>query len=302
MHDNTPNDADTSHLRGPASTVDPMSRTTLVIGATGKTGRRVVERLRAAGMPVKEASRSSEVLFDWERPETWAPAFAGVDAAYITYYPDLALPGAADAVGQLADVALAEGVRRLVLLAGRGEEGARRAEMRLQSTGADWTIVRCGFFAQNFSEMFTEPISHGVMAMPEGSGADPFLDIDDIADVVVAALQDDRHIGRLYELTGPRVVTLAEVATMLTDAIGRPVEYVRMSRAAYSGQLTAAGIPDGVADHITEVIVDALDGRNASTTNDVELVLGRPARDFAEFARDAAAAGAWDLPVAAVGA
>lgn len=288
-------DNNTTQNPNPGAPADPMSRTTLVIGATGKTGRRVVERLRAARMPVKEASRSSEVLFDWERTDTWAPAFEGVDAAYVTYYPDLALPGAADAVGELADVALSQGVRRLVLLAGRGEEGAQKAEMRLQSTDADWTIIRCGFFAQNFSEMFADPISHGVMAMPEGSGADPFLDIDDVADVIVAALQDDAHIGQLHELTGPRIVTLDEVAETLTDAIGRPVQYLSMSQPDYTAELTQAGVPDDAAAHITEVIVDALDGRNAWTTTGVEQVLGRPARDFTEFARDAAAAGAWDL-------
>lgn len=276
---------------------DPMQRTTLVIGATGKTGRRVVARLRTAGMPVKEASRSSEVLFDWEQPATWAPAFDGIDAAYITYYPDLALPGAADAVGELADIALSRGVRRLVLLAGRGEEGAQKAEMRLQSTDADWTIVRCGFFAQNFSEMFADPIRHGVMALPDGSGADPLLDIDDIADVVVAALQNDDHIGKLYELTGPQVISLDEVATILTEAIGRPVQYVSMSHADYTAELTQAGIPDDSAAHITDVIIEALDGRNAWTTNDVELVLGRPARTFTDYARNAAAAGAWALSV-----
>ena len=281
----------------PGTPVDPMQRTTLVIGATGKTGRRVVDRLRSAGMDVKEASRSSEVRFDWEQPETWAPAFDGVDAAYITYYPDLALPGAADAVGALVDVALSRGARRLVLLAGRGEEGARKAEVRLQSTDADWTIVRCGFFAQNFSEMFADPISHGIMAMPEGSGADPFLDIDDVADVVLEALQNDDHIGKLYELTGPRTITLDEVATTLGDAIGRPVQYLPISRTEYTDELTQAGIPEASAAHITEVIVDALDGRNAWTTNDVELVLGRRPRDFGVFARDAAASGAWALTV-----
>jgi uncharacterized protein YbjT (DUF2867 family) len=292
LHPNQHTNLDPSQHTNP---MNPMERTTLVIGATGKTGRRVVERLRAACMAVKEASRSSEVHFDWEQPSTWEPAFDGVDAAYITYYPDLALPGAAEAVGALADVALSQGVRRLVLLAGRGEHGAQKAEERLQSTDADWTIVRCGFFAQNFSEMFADPIRHGVMALPDGSGSDPLLDVDDIADVVVKALQTDDHIGRLYELTGPRVMTLDEVAATLTGAVGRNVQYVSMSRADYTNELVQAGIPDESAAHITEVIVDALDGRNAWTTNDVELVLGRPARDFTEFARDAAAAGAWAL-------
>ena len=293
MQDNTTNATPST---SPGTIVDPLTRITLVIGAPGKTGRRVVERLRSAGMPVREASRSSEVEFDWERPSTWGPAFDGIRAAYITYYPDLALPGAADAVGELADIALSRGVRRLVLLAGRGEEGARKAELRLQETDADWTIVRCGFFAQNFSEMFADPIRHGALAMPEGSGADPFLDIDDVADVVVAALQDDRHAGKLYELTGPRVVSLDDVASTLTDAIGRSVTHVQLNRAEYAAELAAAGIADEVAAHITDVIVDALDGRNAWTTDDIELVLGRPARDFTEFARDAVTAGAWDLP------
>ena len=195
--------------------------TTLVIGAGGKTGRRVTDRLIAAGLQVRPASRSSETRFDWEDEATWAPALAGVDAAYITYYPDLAFPGAADTVSSFADLAVANGVRRLVLLSGRGEEGARQAEVRVQESGADWTIVRCAFFNQNFSETFVDAVRHGTLAMPGGDTAEPFLDADDIADVVVASLTDDRHIGQLYELTGPRLLTFAEAAAELSSAVGR---------------------------------------------------------------------------------
>ncbi len=278
----------------------PSTATTLVIGATGKTGRRVADRLRAAGGSVKAASRSSEVHFDWEDPSSWAPALQDVDAAYVTYFPDLAIPGADETVGEFIDTALANKVNRLVLLSGRGEEGARRAEIRLQESDADWTVVRCGFFSQNFSETFPDPVRHGVLPLPTGDAVDPFLDADDIADVVVAALLDDSHIGQLYELTGPRLLTLSEVATTLTEAIGRQVTFVPMSKEAYAADISEQGFPGEVATHIADVIALALDGRNAFVTGDVEKVLGRPPRDFADYARSAAAAGAWDLPVASV--
>lgn len=278
----------------------PTARPVLVIGATGKTGRRVADRLVAAGVPVLRASRSSVVPFDWEDPATWAPALAGAGAAYVTYFPDLAIPGADETVGRFIEVALAHDVRRLVLLSGRGEEGARRAELRLQDSGADWTVVRCGFFAQNFSETFPGPIREGVLPLPAGDVADPFLDADDIADVVVASLLDDRHVGQLYELTGPRPLTLTEVAGTLGRAIGRPVTFVPMTTEAYAQQIAEQGFPGEVAHHIADVIALALDGRNTVVTDDVERVLGRPARDFEDYARDAAASGAWALPVAPI--
>ncbi len=282
------------------NTPSPSLRSTLVIGATGKTGRRVADRLRAAGLRTKAASRSSEVRFDWEDPSSWAPALADVDAAYVTYFPDLAIPGADEVVGSFIDAALANDVRRLVLLSGRGEEGARRAEVRLQESDADWTVVRCGFFSQNFSETFPDPVRHGVLPLPTGDVLDPFLDADDIADVVVASLLDDRHIGQLYELTGPRLLTLTEVAKTLSAAIGREVTFVPMSKQDYAVDISQQGFPGEVADHIADVIALALDGRNAFVTHDIEKVLGRPARDFTDYASSAAAAGAWDLPVASI--
>lgn len=274
---------------------NPTTRrgTTLVIGVNGKTGRRVAARLAEAGWPVRPASRSAETRFDWADESTWPPALAGVDAAYITYYPDLALPGAAEAVGAFAELAVANGVRRLVLLSGRGEPGAQAAERRLQASGAHWTIVRCAFFDQNFSELFADAVRHGVLAMPGGETREPFLDAEDIADVAFAALTDDRHIGQLYELTGPRLLTLADAAAELSAAIGREVRYQPITADAYARELTALGLPADDAAAIAALIAEVLDGRNAYLTDGVQRALGRPPRDFRDYARNAAASGIW---------
>jgi uncharacterized protein YbjT (DUF2867 family) len=117
----------------------------------------------------------------------------------------VAVPGAAEAVGAFADLAVARGARRLVLLSGRGEDGALASERALSASGADWTIVRSAFMDQNFDQgFFLEPVRAGEVAFPAHPDlAEPFIDADDIADVAVAALTSDRHIGRLDEVTGP---------------------------------------------------------------------------------------------------
>ncbi len=277
------------------TTTTETTNTVLVLCASGKTGRRVTQRLTAAGVPVRAASRSGETHFDWEDETTWAPALAGVGAVYIVYYPDLAFPGAADTVGDFADLAVANNVRRLVLLSGRGEEGARQAEQRVRASGADWTLVRCAFFNQNFSEIFDEAIRYGALAMPGGETVEPFLDADDIAEVVVAALTDDQHIGRLYELTGPRLLTLTDAADELAAAIGRDVRYTSLTVDEFAAELTSQGVPQEEAAPIANLIAEVLDGRNAHLTDDVQRVLGRPARDFSDWAIECAAQGTWNL-------
>ncbi|MFF5707111.1 NAD(P)H-binding protein [Streptomyces sp. NPDC012794] len=266
--------------------------TTLVVGGNGKTGRRVAERLLAQGRAVRVGSRTGEPAFDWDRPETWGPALEGVDRAYVTYHPDLAFPGAADRVGAFAEAAVAAGARRLVLLSGRGEEAARRAEDRLRDSGADWTVVRASWFHQNFDEdFFLDSVRVGEIALPVGDAVEPFVDAGDIADVAVAALTDDRHIGRTYELTGPRLLGFAEVAAELSRATGREIAYVPVTEAAYLAVLRERGLPEEFA----ELFALISDGRNAHLDHGVEEVLGRPARDFADYARQAAASGVWDV-------
>ena len=160
----------------------------LVIGSTGKTGSRVADHLDAMGVPVRRGSRSSSIPFDWEKPETWAPALDGVSRVYITYFPDMAMPGAVEQVTALAAAAKAAGVERLVLLSGRGEHHARLGEEAIRHSGVDFTLVRAAWFAQNFSEGYLrDPILAGVMPMPGGDVLEPIVDVDDIADVAVAA-------------------------------------------------------------------------------------------------------------------
>jgi uncharacterized protein YbjT (DUF2867 family) len=268
--------------------------TTLVLGGTGKTGRRVVERLEARGLPVRLGSRSGQPPFDWEDRSTWAPALDGVGSVYLTYYPDLAVPGAVEATRSFAELAVRSGVPRLALLSGRGEPEAERAEHAVRETGADLTILRSTWFMQNFSEDYMlEHVLSGEIRLPAGDVPTPFLDADDIADVAVAALTDDRHVGQLYELTGPRSLTFAEAAAEIAEAAGRDVRYVPVSLEEHAAEAAEHGVPPEVVELLTYLFNEVVDGRNANTTDGVQRALGREPRDFSNYARDVAATGVW---------
>ena len=266
----------------------------LVLGANGKTGRRVVERLRNRGREVVAVSRSTVPAFDWNAPETWASLLQGVGAVYITYQPDLAVPEAVEAVGRFTDLALAAGVRRLVLLSGRGEAEAQRAEQALKDSGADWTIVRAAWFAQNFSENFLiDGVLAGEIALPVGATREPFVDADDIADVVVESLMDDRHIGQLYEVTGPRLMTFTDAVRDIGAACGRDIRFVEVTADEYEAQLKQLHLPDDLVGLILYLVTTVLDGRNEHLTDGVQRALGRAPKNFRDYARDVAATGAW---------
>ena len=270
------------------------TKATLVLGGTGKTGRRVAKRLRARGLPVRIGSRSAEPRFDWNDAATWASVLQGVGAVYITYQPDLAVPGAVEAVWSFTKAALEVGVRRMVLLSGRGEEEAQRAEQALQDTDADWTIVRATWFAQNFSEGFLlDAVLAGVVALPAGDVGEPFVDVDDIADVAVAALTEDGHVGQLYEVTGPRLLTLAQAVEEIARAAGREIRYVPVSMKQFTSLLTEQDVPADLVWLLTYLLTEVLDGRNAHLTDGIQRALGREPRDFSDYARDAAASGVW---------
>ena len=268
---------------------------TLVLGGTGKTGRRVVQRLMARGVPTRIGSRSGEPRFDWEDRSTWAPVLEGVGSAYVSYYPDLALPGAVETVGSFAELAVESGVPRLVLFAGRGEPEAEKAEQAVRESGAELTIVRSTWFAQNFSEDYwVEGIRGGEVALPAGDVPEPFVDADDIADVAVAALTDDRHIGELYELTGPRLLTFADAVDEIAEAVGRDIHYVPISLEEFAAAAAAQDVPAEMVELLTRLFGEVLDGRNAHLMDGVQRALGREPRGFNEYARDAAATGVWN--------
>jgi uncharacterized protein YbjT (DUF2867 family) len=271
----------------------PETKPTLVLGGTSKAGRRVAERLAARGVPVRIGSRSGTPPFDWEDRSTWAPVLEGVGSAYISHYLD-ALPGAAEAVGSFAELAVANGVRRQVLQGGRGEPESERVEAAARNSGAELTILRSTWFAQNFSEGgFLDFVLAGEVTLPAGDTPEPFVDVDDIADVAVAALTEEGHEGKLYELTGPRLLTFEEAVDEIARATNRQLRYVPVSMDEFESILAEANVPSEFQWLLTYLFNEVLDGRNAHVVDGVERALGREPRDFSEYARDAAATGVW---------
>jgi uncharacterized protein YbjT (DUF2867 family) len=269
--------------------------TILVLGATGKTGQRVMQRLQARGVPTRAGSRTGQPRFDWEARETWAPALSGVGAVYVTYYPDLAVPGAPEAVGELARLAREQGVRRIVLLSGRGEEEAQRSEETVKQAGIDWTILRSSWFDQNFSEGFlTDAVLEGVVALPVGDVREPFVHADDLADVAVAALTEDGHAGQLYEITGPRLLTFADAVAEIAETTGRELRFETVPSEAFGAELGRQGLSDDETWLVTYLFSEVLDGRNESLADGVQRALGREPRDFSDYVRDTAATGLWN--------
>ncbi len=270
--------------------------TTLITGGTGRTGRRIADRLLARHLAVRVASRSARVPFDWHDERTWAATLDGCSAAYLCYSPDLALPGADAVVDGFVRAAAARGVCRVVLLSGRGEDGARRCEELVLAAPLAATVVRCAWFQENFSEHFLrDGVLGGRIAIPAGRVAEPFVGLADVADVAVAALTDGRWAGRVLELTGPESITFGRAADLLSVAVGREIAYHDVTVARFVADLTDAGATVDEAQGLGWLVGEVLDGRNSGTTDTVERVLGRPATTFAQYARRAAAAGAWTV-------
>lgn len=270
--------------------------TVLVTGATGRSGRRVAHLLRTRGVPTRPASRSASEPFDWHDPATWPATLDGCGAAYLCYSPDLAFPGV-DAV--IAEFAVGRGVRRLVLLSGRGEPGAQRCERIVLGAGVAATVVRCAWFQENFSEHFLrDGVLAGRIAMPAGAVTEPFVSLDDVAEVAVRALTGGLD-GRVLELTGPASIGFRRVAAILSVAIGREIGYEPVDVGTFVAEATAAGLDRVDAEDLGGLVGEVLDGRNAATTDTIERVLGRPATTFEQYARRAAAAGAWSAAAVA---
>jgi uncharacterized protein YbjT (DUF2867 family) len=272
----------------------------LVLGSTGKTGRRVVERLTVRGIPTRLGARSGEPAFDWDDQDTWAPVLQGVGSVYVQHYLD-ALPGSAEIIGSFAELAVANGVPRLVHLSGRGEVEAELAEQAVQDTGADVTTLRSTWFSQNFSESyFRDGLLAGELELPAGNMPEPFVDAEDIADVAVAALTDDSHVGEVYELTGPRLLTFRDAVQEIAEATGREISYVPVSIEEFAAGLEEQAVPGEWIELLVYLFQEVLDGRNAHLADGVQRALGREPRDFAHYARAAAATGVWTPELARV--
>lgn len=268
----------------------------LVLGSNGKTGSRVVQKLEALGQSVRKGSRSATPKFDWENSENWAEVLQGIDSVYITFQPDLAVQGSDKAIKLLANLAKEAGVEKLVLLSGRGEKEAQDCEKIVMESGLKWTIVRASWFNQNFSESYLlEPILNGYVTLPAGDVKEPFIDTDDIADVVVASLMEDGHDNKLYEVTGPRLLSFKEAIAEIAEAIGRPIVYEQLSVQEYASQLSDYQVPQEYVGLLSYLFSEVLDGRNASISNGIEEALGRKPKDFSEYVRETVASGVWKL-------
>jgi len=266
----------------------------LVLGATGKTGRRIVTGLETRGVAFCSGSRSATPAFDWSNEAGWDACLQDVAAVYINYAPDLAIPGATESIRSFTDRARSHGVTRLVLLSGRGEAEAQACEKIVQESGIDWTIIRASWFYQNFSEgAFIDMVLSGQITLPAGDTAEPFVDVDDIAEVALAALTETGHSGEVYEVTGPRLMTFADVACELSKASARRIDYVQIPHAAFVAGVAESGAPKDVTWLLDYLFSSVLDGRNAHLNDGIQRALGRPARDFSDYARDVAATGLW---------
>jgi len=268
------------------------NETTLVLGGTGRTGRRVARRLWDQGALVRVGSRTGTPPFDWNDPGTWTRALQGVSSAYLVYYPDLALRGAATMIHAFTDLAIERGVGRLVLLSRRGEGEARLCEEVVQSSGVEWTIVRAAWLCQNFSEGFLrEPVRAGEVALPVGNVGEPFVDAEDVAAVAALALTEDGHCGHTYDLTGPRLLTFADAVSEIARATRRDIRFMPIPLAEFEAKMVRERAPAEMIELMTYLFTTLLDGRNSHLCDGVRRALGRAPRDFADYARNAAAHG-----------
>ncbi|MGB3481832.1 MAG: NAD(P)H-binding protein [Mycobacterium sp.] len=271
--------------------------TTLVLGGSGKTGRRIAARLRLRGAPVRAASRSSRTPFDWSQPDGWDAALRDVAGVYIVAPRE---PGPAHDFVARAEAA---GVRQLVLLSGRGADSwgesafgldMRAAETAVQNSSLEWTILRPNNFDQNFDEdVFHAPLLAGELALPS-SAPEPFIDIEDVADVAATVLTEPgRHGGHIYELSGPRAITFAEAVELISRAAGSPIVYKQISAAEYVEMLAEQGVDEDDAHHVAEMFALMEQGLINSPSSGVAEVLGRDPRTFEDYVLRTAAAGAW---------
>jgi len=270
----------------------------LIIGGKGKTGRKVVERLTKLGNNVRVGSRSGSPSFDWENSKTWAQALKGMQIVYITFQPDLAVPGAAKKIKIFTQLAVNSGIKKLVLLSGKGEKEAENCERIVKDSGANWSIVRASWFNQNFSESFLlDPILAGHVSLPKSEALIPFVDTDDIADVVVEALTDDVHNSQTYELTGPRQLTFKQVIEEISEATGRNINFNSITLEQYSKMLKQFQLPEEYIWLINYLFTEVLVSENSYVSDDVEKVLGRKAKDFSKYVNETTLTGIWNQPL-----
>lgn len=271
----------------------------LVIGGNGKTGRRVAENLSQLGHNVSVVGRKTNPAFDWENTDTYDAALKDMDRAYVVYYPDLAVPGSRDAISTLTEKALQAGLEKVVLLSGKGETEAEACEDIVANSGLNYTLVRASWFNQNFSEgAFLEFVLNGTVALPMPDARIPFVDVNDIADVVAKVMVDDAYNGQTITVTGPQKRTFKEVVEIMAEATNKHIQFVPISIDEFKDGMQKAGLPDSYVWLFGYLFQEVLGNpENQEVSDDVAKVLGRPAIDFEAFAKQTAATGIWNQSV-----
>jgi uncharacterized protein YbjT (DUF2867 family) len=217
-----------------------------------------------------------------------------IGAAYVAYQPDLCVPGAVATVTAFFEAATKAGVRKIVLLSGRGEPEAEDAEKALQATSLDWTIIRASWFFQNFSEnYFLDEIRAGRITLPDSLAPEPFVDVEDIAEIAALALTGDRHSRQLYEVTGPEAITFADAMSVIGRVLGREIQFQAVPMDVYRQALLDAQLPPDLVDLIVYLFTTVLDGRNTPVTDGVQRALGRGPKKFSDYVERTAATGVW---------
>ena len=271
----------------------------LVIGGTGKTGRLVAENLTKLGHNVRVVGRTTTPAFDWDKPETYEAALQNMDRAYVVFYPDLAVPGAKDAIGLLTEKALKVGLDKLVLLSGKGEAEAEACEEIVANSGLNYTTVRASWFNQNFNEgAFVDYILAGHLALPMPEAKIPYTDTQDIADVVTKVLLDDAYNGEIVTVTGPKKLTFAEVTAIISEKLGRQIQYTPISMDAFKSDLEANSAPAPVIWLLSYLFTEVLGhSENQTISNDVERILNRKPIAFEQYVENTIVTGVWDTEV-----
>lgn len=273
-----------------------MKTNILVIGGTGKTGRRVVEQLQNKGIEPRIGSRNAAPSFDWDIKDTWVNALNGIEKMYVTYYPDLAVPGAKEAIQSLTYLAKELGVKKMVLLSGKGETEAEACEKIVMTSGIDYTIVRASWFNQNWSEsFFLEPILSGEVALPMSDVLIPFVDANDIAEVAATVLLDDSYNGEIIEVTGPELITFRDIINIISKTSDRSLNFYDITLEQYVDGMKQMQIPNEVVWLIEYLFSHVLTNpKNQQVVNDIERVLGRKAKTFIEYAKETVKTGTWN--------
>lgn len=273
------------------------SNRVLVLGATGKTGSRVAQKLAGRGIAVRAAARKgADIHFDWNEPSTFAAAVNGVSGVYLV--SPVMRVDFAGVVSSFLDEAERAGVRHVSLLSAYGVEHAppevalRAVELDLATrTSLSHSILRPAWFMQSFSETFLKPVNDEIL-VPCGTGAEAFVNAEDIASVAASTLSDPvRHAGRAYAPTGPEALTFAETARLISTAVGRKITYRDVDRDAWIGAMIRAGVPSGYGDVLRTLTQTIADGHGSRPNEDVLTVSGQPPIHFEKFA--AQTAGAW---------